>query len=302
MLHPAYALRKNGIQTAYDAQLARMGLEDFMESLPGGRADYVAGIRSMTSHWYRKALENTGKSIFLDKTPRYYHIVPELNEIFPESTLVLLFRNPLSVLSSILKTWVGKNWARLQLHRRDILEAPALLVDALDRLGDRVHVIHYERFVNDPEAELKKLCAKIGVAFDPAMLNYGAKPAPRGRMGDSVGIQKYDRPELESLDKWKTTFREPIYRLLAEITLALTGKAVIDRMGYDAHELERDLRQLPVHATRIPRQELIAMIAALQLSPDVVERIRPLFEPYLEIAPSSNTHGQAEPARAGSAG
>ena len=224
MLHPIYALRQQGIQTEYNARYAREGLEDFMTALPGGRKDYIAGIRAMASTWYDAILQDKPASRFLDKTPRYYNIIPELKEVFPESKVVILLRNPLSVLSSVIKTWVGKNWAQLQLLREDALRAPAMIVQAMQQLGDRAIIFRYEPFVQNPEVELSKLCARIGIPFEPDMLEYGLKPKPAGRMGDSVGVHQHSRPVNTSLDKWKETFKYPTYRLLAEIVLTLTGK------------------------------------------------------------------------------
>jgi len=63
---------------------------------------------------YNRALEVAGKRFFLDKTPRYYFIIPELKNVFPEAKFIILLRNPLAVLSSILNTWFQNNLQALQ--------------------------------------------------------------------------------------------------------------------------------------------------------------------------------------------
>lgn len=45
----------------------------------------------------------SGKKYFLDKSPRYYHIIKNLLHIFPDSKFIILLRNPLAVLNSLLK-------------------------------------------------------------------------------------------------------------------------------------------------------------------------------------------------------
>ncbi|MEM8488497.1 MAG: sulfotransferase, partial [Bacteroidota bacterium] len=282
MLHPLYARRSQGIQTNYDANLARAALDDFVGALPGGWEDYMDGIRAMAGVWYNKVLTGTGKPLFLDKTPRYYHIIPDLAALFPAAKLMIQLRNPLAVLSSVLTTWVGKNWSRLSMHRDDILLAPARIAEALHVLGDRLITIRYETFVQDPDAEMLKLCSALGLRFNPEMLNYGANPAPPGRMGDSIGVHQHNRPQSGSLDKWKNTFTNPTYRLLAEIVLTLTGPEILSRLGYSFEGLYEQLLQLPMQdAGAVGRDQMIAMVAALQLSPENVERITPLMGPYL---------------------
>ncbi|MFK7845723.1 MAG: sulfotransferase [Rhodothermales bacterium] len=281
MLHPLYALRKKGIQTDYSAQLAHDGLEDFISSLPQGKSDYFDGIRAMSSVLYGRALLSSGKRIFLDKTPRYYNIIPELTEVFPDAKIVLLLRNPLSVLSSVLKTWVGRDWVRLQLHRDDILRAPSLIAEALEVLGDQITVFRYEQFVQAPALQMQQLCQSLDISYEADMLNYGLAPAPKGRMGDSQGINEHVRPEKASLDKWKTTFSYPTYRLLAEIVLTLTGRDVITKMGFSFDDLYDALMQIPLDPFRIPKEEIVAMVSALRLTPENVSRITPLIQPYL---------------------
>ncbi len=281
MLHPMYALKEGGIHTEYGAEYARAGVDDFIATLPNGRADYIEGIRAMASTWYSKALEGQNKTYFLDKTPRYYNIIPELQEVFVDAKVILLLRNPLSVLSSVLQTWVGKNWARLQLHRDDLLRAPMLIVNAMEALGDRVIVFRYEQFVQSPRLEIEKLCDSLGIPYEAEMLNYGNVPAPKGRMGDSKGIHQFSRPENVNLDKWKKTFTYPTYRLLAQIVLTIMGRDVLAKMGFSFDALYNALMQIPLDPFRISREEIVAMVSALRLTPEQVTGITPLIQPYL---------------------
>lgn len=285
MLHPIYALKKQGVQTAYNAILARDALDDFMEALPNGRRDYVKAMRAMATSLYRDALTGSGAQHFLDKTPRYYNIIPELKEILPDAKVILLLRNPLAVLSSVLQTWVGKNWQRLQLHREDLLRAPALLVEGLQQLQGQAIVMHYEQFVASPEAELTKLCAALDLPFEAHMLQYGLHAPPKGRMGDPVGVKRHDRPVQDSLAKWKETFSYPTYRLLAEIMLTLVGREVIDKMGYNYDTLYSALLAIPCSSTFVAKEEIVDMISALCISPAEVEQISPLIESYLKPEP-----------------
>ena len=105
MLHPLYALKEKGIETEYGADTAQQGLFDFLKQIPEGIELYKEALRKLGWTLYNRVVELSGKKYFLDKTPRYYHIIPELYSIFPNAKFIILFRHPIAVLSSVLKTW-----------------------------------------------------------------------------------------------------------------------------------------------------------------------------------------------------
>jgi len=86
-LQPLFGLRESGIAADYSATLARIGVQDFLGALPEGDAAYWEAVRLMLGHLYRRALEPSGKRFFLDKTPRYTMILPELRRVFSGSAL-----------------------------------------------------------------------------------------------------------------------------------------------------------------------------------------------------------------------
>ncbi len=287
MLQPLYALKEQGGQAEFSAVDAQIGLKDFMANLPNGREDYLDGIRAMAGTWYNRALQGSGKSLFLDKTPRYYNIIPELIETLPEAKYVILLRNPLAVLSSILKTWVNNDWARLQLHINDLLQAPQLLAQAIENYGDKLQIISYEDFVQNPQTNLHALLNGFKVGFEEAILNYGSFDTPKGSMGDTQGVQQHQKPALSSLEKWKTTFTEPIYKLLAEILIDLTGPKIIGQLGYDYNQLLGDLKSIKTESENPSQEEISAMLTAFKFTPQQLIAIEPLLMPYLE-APKPN--------------
>jgi len=77
---------------------------------PEGEDAYFQAVRQMTLNLYGGVLQNSGKRYFLDKTPRYYYILPELYRTFPEAKYILLLRNPLAILCSIFNTFVQGYW------------------------------------------------------------------------------------------------------------------------------------------------------------------------------------------------
>jgi len=242
MLHPVYALRGTGHEAEYGARLSFRALQDFVGTLGGGQDVYVAALRRMALHLYGTACEQAGKPYFLDKTPRYYFIIPELARIFPEAKFIILLRNPLAVLASILNSWVKGDWIRLSRHRDDLLTAPNLLLEGIQLLNNQAIVIHYEDLVSDPASQIAQLCARLGLDFFPDMLEYGERPAPLGRFGDQTGIDRHVRPTVESLDRWLELGRSTQMRHFVQAYLMALGPELLAGLGYDPVELEARLR------------------------------------------------------------
>ena len=180
MLHPLYALRKKGLKAEYNAVWASTHVEEFLTHIKDQEEAYFLAIRKAFSYLYSKALEGSGKNMFLDKTPRYYYIIPHLSKVFPSAKFIILLRNPLAVLASILTTWVKDIWQKLILYRDDLLKAPRLLIEGIDLLGSHCSIVQYEQIVREPEKTIKNLCDGLNITFYPEMLKYAEKDRPKG--------------------------------------------------------------------------------------------------------------------------
>lgn len=231
MLPPAYTLRSSGVEAEYGAHLAQTGIRTFWENLPEGRDDYIEGMRRMYGFLYQRALETTEASLFLDKTPRYYLILSELKEIFPEARFILLLRNPLAVLSSILRTWVGKQWLKLSDYRSDLLKAPGLLQETASDSGSKVTTVQYEELVRRPQSEIAALCEHLGIEVEPEITEYGGDDQEKWTFGDPDSVYKHSKPQTSSLEKWTRPEDAQQWRLLHDYATHL-GEQTFERMGY----------------------------------------------------------------------
>lgn len=249
MLHPVYALREQGHEAEYAARAAFRGVQDFVGTLEAGERVYLDALREMALHLYGAACEQANKPFFLDKTPRYYFIIPELARIFAEAHLVILLRNPLSVLASILDTWVKGDWSRLGRFRHDLLDAPELLLHGIRLLQDRAIVIHYETLVSEPRQVISSLCAQIGLGFHEPMLEYGETPEPPGRHGDPTGVSRHSRPVTTSIDRWLKLGESRQTRHLAEKYLSVLGAELLEGLGYEHSSLQAGLQAIPCGGT-----------------------------------------------------
>ena len=75
---------------------------EYLERYPGSLDEFKKDIQKLSLKLYNYNQLDKGQLYFLDKTPRYYHIIQELKDLFPESKFVILVRNPVSVFSSIM--------------------------------------------------------------------------------------------------------------------------------------------------------------------------------------------------------
>lgn len=244
MLHPLYARRREGITSEYIHRHAHTALEHFLEHA-GGEDLYFEALRRMYSYLYDQSLIASGKSVFVDKTPRYYLILPELVRTFPEARFILLVRHPLAVLSSMVRTWApdGKLF-HLERWKKDLFEAPLRLVEGRSLIEERGAVLHFEEMLADPLGQIRALCPKIGLNFVPEMINYGSGTLPTWKFGDAEQVYCHQRPEAANADRWLEDATDPqMWRILNDYFDAL-GPQTLSTLGYDPERCRKQLEKL----------------------------------------------------------
>ena len=196
MLHPLYALKRRGLETEFDAHRARSALDSFLSLLPGAEGDYVSALRAMARFLYGRALLNSGKSIFLDNTPRYYHVLAELRRVFPAAKFVFLLRNPLMALSSTVKNLPGGDIASLREtpEYTDLMKAPGEIHVALQTWGNDATVVRYEQLVTAPQETLKVLCLELGLQYDPVLATEDPSEVEDGLADDFLRVFCFAAP------------------------------------------------------------------------------------------------------------
>lgn len=176
MLHPLYALKREGLEADYEAPRARSALDSFLSKLPGGEQDYIASLRAMASVLYSRALSISGKTLFLDNTPRYYHIIPELRRVFPRARFIFLLRNPLAALTSVLGSIPAEVSSKFKNtpDYADLKNAPSRILAALKSSGSEHVIVRYEQLQSNPQDTLQVLCQYLGLHYDAVMLSQQA--------------------------------------------------------------------------------------------------------------------------------
>ncbi len=141
--------------------------------------DYEDQVRDFVSQ-----LVTSGKRLSIN-IHRHFDRIPA---IFPNARYVHLLRDP----RDVAKSSIGMGWAGNVYHGVDHWIASecdfAVLAAKVD--SARIHTLKNEDLIRAPEAELSRLCAFLGVAFDPLMLDY-----PRHT--------SYSRPNPELVERWR---------------------------------------------------------------------------------------------------
>ena len=112
-----------------------------------------------------------GRTVFYQK-----HMTQHMTPAMPLDWMsdvrsAFLIRDPASVLASYAKKHDGASLEAIGLPRQaELFDREA------DRLGHAPPVVEGRDVLSDPGAMLEKLCAALGIAFDPAMLRWPAGP------------------------------------------------------------------------------------------------------------------------------
>lgn len=241
-LHPLFALRPQGVSAQYCHFLAQQATSQFLGQIPGGEDTYYHGVRLLLNHLYDAALAPAAKPLFLDKTPRYYLILPELKRVFPDARFVFLVRNPLAVFASILEAWVkepifGDQYAFRADLVHDLLTAPEVIAGAIASLGPNETFIAYESLVNDPATVIAALCRRLDIPFHPEMIEYGAKSSVPWPFGDQGVVNAESRPIPTRAERWRKVLLSPARNTLARAYLAALGPGLTARLGYQFEAL-----------------------------------------------------------------
>lgn len=266
---------------------------EFLKRIPEGENEYREGVRRMYGYLYSRARALSGKRFFLDKTPNYYWIINELAATFPEARFVLLFRNPLAVLVSMLDWYVdGRRWISLHKNLRDLLEAPKSLLAAKRDFGSSAFVTHYETIVREPEQELARFCQWFDVPYDPRMIDYGSNGLPPFACGDTRQVYNQTRPVRSFVDKWQAELADPQVWRLAHDYLQALGPETVAAMGYDFDELTSVVKR-----HRPSRSRLVFTVPLDHIQRDEARYPEFFWYDFLRLASSIRRRGFARTVR-----
>lgn len=241
------SLNKEGVYAHYDHGATVDAIKDYYQGLDGGKSVIESEIRDFALRLYQQR-SAPNASYFLDKTPRYHLIVDQILDTFPDAKFIFLWRNPLSIVSSMLNTWHRDKWY-LYFFKVDLYNGLEKLINAYDAHSDRVMAVNYESLLSSPEESCASLCSYLDLPFLQEMIEDFQSVNLQGEMGDPTGVKAYKNISTKPLEKWKKTIKNPLRKRWCASYLNWLGAERLNTMGYDLDSLLEEITTIPFSLT-----------------------------------------------------
>lgn len=174
--------------------------------------------------------ERYGKTGWVEKTPTNVYFIESILEKFPDSKIILIYRDFRDVLASKKTRTLTVDSGRY--HRQEIRakrlekdwnvladaiswnKAIDAQINATNKFPDNVCVVCYEILVRDPQKELRRICEFIGITFSEKILNVQFTNKASVESGNNTGIY------TSSTSVWSTV----LSKAEVELGIYLTGR------------------------------------------------------------------------------
>jgi omega-hydroxy-beta-dihydromenaquinone-9 sulfotransferase len=218
-------------------------------------------------------------TVACDQTPRNLYYLGEILDLFDTARAVIMIRDPRDVLLSqknrwkrrqfsgvgrttrrnAVRTWAGYNPATISLLWRS-----GARVAARWRDDPRVVVVRFEDLLTDPEAQTRRICAGLGLDFDPGMLDVP-------RVGSS---HQPDQPDVTGIDRsaagrWRTGLTPTEAWICQRI-----DREAMATEGYEAAPLRPTALGLAGAATTLATKSVLALALNAGRARNLVEATR----------------------------
>lgn len=124
------------------------------------------------------ALQRSGKTLLVEKTPNHVFIWSRIARCWPDSRFIFLLRHPAAIYDSWCRARPGQT---PQETAQNILDYGTHLEQARKLLPGCT--VRYECLVADPAAQTRRICEFLDVPWEPGMLEYGNGEHGRIRAG-----------------------------------------------------------------------------------------------------------------------
>jgi len=240
LLPMVYSQRREGTLSEYSHRNSSIALKDLISNLPNTQDDYDDAIRKFSLDVYQKLCTNK-ELYFLDKTPRYHLIAKDLIRIFPDAKFIFLFRNPLDIYASVMKTWGNNTFKRMFSSKNDFKFGIQNLISARKILGDNCLVVNYEQLVSETDKTCNIITSFLEIE-NTFLDNKEGLINLNGTLGDQKGIKKYKKINPSSIGNWKKTFNTRFRKSIAKNYINSIDNSDLNGFGYEKETLLNALK------------------------------------------------------------
>jgi len=239
-----YALKSNGIIAEYRHQALNSGYRNLFHHLPDGKNGYYSAVNNF-SHGIYKEICDKNDDFFVDKTPRYHLICDHIAKTFPNAKYIVLWRNPLSVVCSMIKTFSNNEWAVPGFYV-DLYNGTENLKTILDNCKIDSVDIRYEDIILETEKVVKQLSNFLGIKPNSLAISEYETVSLEGDNDNISGINKYDKLSTEPVFKWKKFINNPLRKLWCKKYVKWLGPERLNDMGYNHDNLLEKLNEVQI--------------------------------------------------------
>lgn len=226
-----YMLRGQGAFADYGHESSVRSIQEFVSKLPSGDEDFYRISADYLRELYT-ARSADDAVYFVDKTPRYYKILPELRRMFPDACRLILLRNPLGVFGSMIN-FVNGDLRYMPMWKSDWVEGHKMLSEAVSSV-EPSYLIRFESLVSDPQGELKKVLDRLNLSYESAIVDDVA--GQQLSRGDPTGVKRYKQVDKKPLETWKEVINTPTKKRLAIRWINALTEDHWRLMGYSREE------------------------------------------------------------------
>jgi hypothetical protein len=165
--------------------------------------------------------EGSTASHWLEKTPEHVFYLPEIWETFPDARVINVVRDPRAVASSPKAFGRAPSDLRRLMVLNRYAERWLTAIDAYEthRNDERIVSVRYEDLVANPEQELQRMAAHIGIMPDMSALQRFSEQYDRITMNKSAKHKALNRSErlVDRREVWRERLTVREIRLIETI-------------------------------------------------------------------------------------
>jgi hypothetical protein len=173
----------------YNGAITRHGIDP--SRIPQNVSDLRTALKTVHVEY---AQQKKGATIWGCKSPTYYDLLPSLARTFPNARFVVIYRDPRSICSSVVKaaSTGGYFFGRRGMRLRTLLACHKLKLgcDWLVRNGFPVYQIQYEELVREQEPIMRAVCEFLRIPFDTKMVSLEGADRSAIENGDHHSLVK----------------------------------------------------------------------------------------------------------------
>ena len=210
----------------YNKTVALRALSDFTSTLNHNGIDLHEALGHFVVSMY-SCIAEAGTTYFIDKTRRYYGIVPFLKTAFPNAKYIYLLRSPAEVLSSkIIKN--DNRLPPLKYAMLDTITATKHIVEAINTDPDSF-TVKYTDLTDDTETTIRTLESYLSIKTEVTKI---AAVELRGTFGDQRA-RSSSVIERSAQSDWTRTVSTLCRYLVFKYVLNNIPAAYYDLIGSD---------------------------------------------------------------------